>query len=121
MLARAAATARGGAAQLARRHLVSAPKATTGIVGLPVDPNARSKLLALYRETLSLAPALQAGLKDSVLQIATYRLSVAERTTVAEEIEEEIDCGQIEELVEQAEDELGMVKAVIEMQQRQPA
>jgi len=118
----AAATARGAAARLARRGLVSAPKATTGIVGLPVDPNARSKLLALYRETLSLAPALpQAGLKDSVSQIATYRLSVAERTTVAEEIEEEIDCGQIEELVEQAEDELGMVKAVIEMQQRQPA
>jgi NADH dehydrogenase (ubiquinone) 1 alpha subcomplex subunit 5 len=70
-------------------------KTTTGIVGLPVNVNARQDLIATY--------------KDAVERITKYRLSVAEKHAEESAIEKEINCGQLEELIEQAEDELSVI------------
>jgi NADH dehydrogenase (ubiquinone) 1 alpha subcomplex subunit 5 len=92
----------------------STTKKSTGIVGLPVDPNAREKLKVLYKETLDEANKLKpTGLRDLVVKTATFRLTVVNDSSLdVEGIERVINCGQIEEILEQAQDELEMVKAI---------
>jgi NADH dehydrogenase (ubiquinone) 1 alpha subcomplex subunit 5 len=87
-------------------------KTTTGIVGLPVNVNARQDLIAIYQRTLrevQVLPAEAAAYKDAVERITKYRLSVAEKHAEESAIEKEINCGQLEELIEQAEDELSVI------------
>lgn len=109
-------------------------KTSTGLVGLPVNPNARADLIGLYQRTLKEAqalPAEAAAYKDAVEHITKYRLSVCEKhsevhglaslanTSIGRgltwgwprqesAIEKEINCGQLEELIEQAHDELSI-------------
>ena len=90
----------------------SAPKRTTGLVGLAVDPHARERLVELYAETLEeVASLTNAELRELVTRVTKYRESVVRNPKLAvAEIELEIDAGQIEQLVEQAQDELEMVR-----------
>ncbi|RLN95382.1 hypothetical protein BBJ28_00014048 [Nothophytophthora sp. Chile5] len=111
-------------------------KSTTGVVGLPVNPNARQDLIKLYRKTLQevkvrLARAQPAGMRratvalmwmlwlivqvlpveaanyrGAVEQITNFRLKVVETN---EDVRYCINCGQLEELIEQAEDELSVI------------
>jgi NADH dehydrogenase (ubiquinone) 1 alpha subcomplex subunit 5 len=89
-------------------------KVSTGLVGLPVDPEARSNLIKLYKQTLEDAEKLKLEIKQDVVAITKYRLSVCEKLEDPEKIEEEIRCGQIEELVVQAKDELKLVRWLTE-------
>ena len=89
-------------------------KVSTGLVGLPVDPQARDKLITIYKQTLEDVGKLKLEIRQDIIAITKYRLSVVEKTTDPEQIEKEIRCGQIEELVEQAKDELGLVNWLIE-------
>ncbi|RLN96616.1 hypothetical protein BBJ28_00013117 [Nothophytophthora sp. Chile5] len=80
-------------------------KSTTGIVGLPVNANARQDLIKLYRKTLQevkVLPVEAANYRGAVEQITNFRLKVVETN-------EDINCGQLEELIEQAEDELSVI------------
>lgn len=57
-------------------------KTTTGIVGLPVNPNARQDLISIYQRTLreiQVLPTEAAAYKDAVERITKYRLSVVEK------------------------------------------
>jgi NADH dehydrogenase (ubiquinone) 1 alpha subcomplex subunit 5 len=92
----------------------SAVKVSTGIVGLPVDPEARTKLVTLYQQTLEDVEKLKLEIRQDIIAITKFRLSVVEKHQDPEKIEGEIRCGQIEELVEQARDELGLVQWLIE-------
>lgn len=88
-------------------------KVSTGLVGLPVDPQAREKLLEIYKQTLADVENLKLEIRKDIVAITKYRLSVVEKLKDPEQIENEIKCGQIEELVVQAKDELGLVRWLI--------
>ncbi|GBG34797.1 NADH dehydrogenase ubiquinone 1 alpha subcomplex subunit 5 [Hondaea fermentalgiana] len=96
---------------LATRVLMAA-KRSTGIVGLPVVENAREVLIEKYTETLEKLKEVPSGVpyRESVEQITNYRLSVVQKFEDSEQIEKEIDCGQLEELLAQAKDELALME-----------
>ena len=113
-LIRPAAIARPLIGQTLNRGLATQPqrkqKVSTGLVGIPVDPEARSKLITLYKQTLVEADKLKVDIKEDIVAITKSRLSVCEKIDDPEKIEEEIRCGQIEELVIKANDELKLVR-----------
>mmetsp|Transcript_8998 Transcript_8998/g.16321 ORF Transcript_8998/g.16321 Transcript_8998/m.16321 type:complete len:140 (-) Transcript_8998:67-486(-) len=86
-------------------------KTSTGLVGLPVHPDPVPSLKSLNESILqSLDRLPPCGYKSNALQIANFRLkTIAESEGSVDHIEAEIDCGQIEELIIQAQDELKVV------------
>jgi hypothetical protein len=107
----AGAGAGAGAAEgaVARRG-----KLSTGLVGLEVVPDARVKLIAMYEQTLLKVSGIPAGVpyRESVEQITRHRLTVCQANESEDAIEELVDCGQLEELLEQAQDELTLIELV---------
>ncbi|TMW69345.1 hypothetical protein Poli38472_001501 [Pythium oligandrum] len=91
-------------------------KTSTGIVGLPVNPNARNDLIAIYQKTLKEVQVLPDGIayRSAVEKITNYRLKVVLDNEDEDVIEKEINCGQLEELIEQAEDELSVIPVYLE-------
>ena len=120
--AAAAALARGFAANAnananaasAATTTTKAVKRTTGIVGLPVDPQAREKLKALYRDTLAETAKLEPkhkAFREFMDKTTKYRLAVVESSEFTdEEVEDVIAAGQLEQLVRQAQDALNLVR-----------
>eukprot|EP00471_Norrisiella_sphaerica_P003970 CAMPEP_0184483798 /NCGR_PEP_ID=MMETSP0113_2-20130426/5470_1 /TAXON_ID=91329 /ORGANISM="Norrisiella sphaerica, Strain BC52" /LENGTH=125 /DNA_ID=CAMNT_0026864415 /DNA_START=189 /DNA_END=569 /DNA_ORIENTATION=- len=101
---------------LSSSRLLSNTKDSTGIAGLPVIENAREVLIALYQKTLEDAEGLpkDAGYRDYVTKLSKYRLTVCEKNEVVEAIEKEIGTGEIEELIQEAEDELKVLEMMKE-------
>ncbi|KAF4322586.1 hypothetical protein BBO99_00003789 [Phytophthora kernoviae] len=102
-------------------------KTSTGLVGLPVNPNARQDLIQLYRRTLQeILPPEAKNYRNAVEKITNFRLNVVEThedvseagddgtILVEDTIERTINCGQLEELIEQAEDELSVIPVYLE-------
>ncbi|KAH8482943.1 hypothetical protein H0E87_027621 [Populus deltoides] len=98
------------------RPLLSRVKQTTGIVGLDVVPNARAVLINLYTKTLKEIKAVpeDEGYRKAVETFTKHRLTVCEEEEEWEKIEERIGCGQVEELIEEAQDELKLIGKMIE-------
>ncbi|GAQ81908.1 NADH-ubiquinone oxidoreductase 1 alpha subcomplex subunit 5 [Klebsormidium nitens] len=97
--------------------LLSAAKESTGIVGLDVVPNAREVLIGLYDQTLKVVKDQipeQAEYRRSVERITNYRLKVCQEEEEHDRIEQRIGCGQVEELIEQANDELELIPVMVE-------
>ncbi|MCD7467991.1 hypothetical protein HAX54_005756 [Datura stramonium] len=86
-------------------------KETTGIVGLDVVPNAREVLINLYRKTLEEIKAVpeDEGYRKAVESFTRHRLSVCQEEEDSEMIEKRLGCGQVEELIEEAQDELKLI------------
>lgn len=86
-------------------------KETTGIVGLDVVPNAREVLINLYRKTLEEIKAVpeDEGYRKAVESFTRHRLSVCQEEGDSEMIEKRLGCGQVEELIEEAQDELKLI------------
>mmetsp|Transcript_8285 Transcript_8285/g.10812 ORF Transcript_8285/g.10812 Transcript_8285/m.10812 type:complete len:109 (+) Transcript_8285:167-493(+) len=97
----------------ATRVLRSSLKRSTGIVGIPVSPEPRQHLISLYQKTLAAAKTLPPGTayRRSLLQTTAFRLGVVVETEDVPSIEKQIGCGQVEELINQAEDELKLLPA----------
>ncbi|KAH8482966.1 hypothetical protein H0E87_027639 [Populus deltoides] len=97
------------------RPLLSRVKQTTGIVGLDVVPNARAVLINLYTKTLKEIKAVpeDEGYRKAVETFTKHRLTVCEEEEEWEKIEERIGCGQVEELIEEAQDELKLIGKMI--------
>ncbi|KAJ1972475.1 hypothetical protein H4R34_005398 [Dimargaris verticillata] len=95
----------------------AAQKVTTGIYGFPVHPNPRPVLIDLYKKTLTgletKIPA-HAVYRQAATAITQHRLKVVEKNSDVSKIEQEIDNGQIEELIWAAEDELKLVDKMAE-------
>lgn len=94
------------------RHL----KTTTGIVGLDVQPEAKRILSTIYAKTLQ---QLEQFPKDSeyrrvVDDLTRERLAHVDGNDSAANIEAAIGAGQIEELIQQAEDELNLIPVLLE-------
>jgi len=94
-------------------------KTSTGIVGLPADPDAVSKIVTSYqalldRMAISDLPE-NAQYRVDVENISNYRIRIAtEHADDPEMVEELCQCGQVEELVEQAELEMGVLEMYLE-------
>ncbi|KAJ6807714.1 putative NADH dehydrogenase [ubiquinone] 1 alpha subcomplex subunit 5, mitochondrial [Iris pallida] len=96
--------------------LMARVKETTGIVGLDVVPNAREVLISLYTRTLGEIKAVpeDEGYRKAVESFTGHRLKVCREEEDWEAIEKRIGCGQVEELIEEAQDELKLIAKMIE-------
>ncbi|KAG6487944.1 hypothetical protein ZIOFF_056682 [Zingiber officinale] len=90
-------------------------KETTGIVGLDVVPNAREVLISLYTRTLREIQVVppDEGYRKAVESFTRQRLNVCLEEDDWEEIENRLGCGQVEELIEEAKDELTLISKMI--------
>ncbi|CAF1699283.1 hypothetical protein Bca4012_001555 [Brassica carinata] len=98
------------------RPLLAKVKQTTGIVGLDVVPNARAVLIDLYSKTLKEIQAVpeDEGYRKAVESFTRHRLNVCKEEEDWEAIEKRLGCGQVEELIEEAQDELTLIAKMIE-------
>jgi ETC complex I subunit conserved region len=90
-------------------------KTTTGIVGLEVVPNAREVLIDLYNKTLKEIEAVPSdeGYRKAVESFTKNRLQICQQEKDWEQIEKKIGCGQVEELIEEAQDELKLIAKLV--------
>ena len=97
------------------RPLMARVKQTTGIVGLDVVPNAREVLIELYSKTLKEIQAVpeDEGYRKAVESFTRQRLQVCREEEDWEAIEKRLGCGQVEELIEEARDELTLIGKMI--------
>ncbi|CAI8593712.1 unnamed protein product [Vicia faba] len=98
------------------RPLMARIKQTTGIVGLDVVPNAREVLIGLYSKTLNEIQKVpkDEGYRKAVESFTNHRLKVCQEEEDWEKIESRLGCGQVEELIEEAQDELKLIGYMIE-------
>lgn len=91
--------------------LMARVKETTGIVGLDVVPNAREVLISLYTKTLKEIKSVpeDEGYRKAVESFTSHRLKVCQEEEDWEQIEKRLGCGQVEELIEEAQDELKLM------------
>ncbi|XP_064399157.1 NADH dehydrogenase [ubiquinone] 1 alpha subcomplex subunit 5-like [Halichondria panicea] len=85
-------------------------KKTTSLVGYAVVPNARDVLCSLYAKTLSLVQSFprDSGYRRQSETVVQQRLAIVQADSSPESIEKKIGCGQMEELIDQAERELSL-------------
>ena len=87
-------------------------KTTTGIVGLEVQPEAKSMLEGLYSKTLAtLEETVPAGAeyRNVIEALTKKRLAVVQGTSDLSAIEAQLGAGQVEQLIQQAQDELDLI------------
>jgi NADH dehydrogenase (ubiquinone) 1 alpha subcomplex subunit 5 len=104
-----------GGGGLAALRAARAVKETTGIVGLEVVPNAREVLIGLYTRTLKEIEAVpkDEGYRKAVESFTKHRLQICQEEDEWKCIEDRIGCGQVEELIEEAQDELKLINKMI--------
>eukprot|EP01134_Creolimax_fragrantissima_P004897 CFRG4897T1 len=97
-------------------------KRATGIVGLAVEPEARTILSGVYNQTLAVLSKMpaSAGYRKHTETITKDRLAVVDKFENHEEIENQIDCGQIEEVIIQAKAELNLAEKMLNWEPWQP-
>ncbi|XP_058181981.1 probable NADH dehydrogenase [ubiquinone] 1 alpha subcomplex subunit 5, mitochondrial [Rhododendron vialii] len=102
--------------RMVARPLMVKVKETTGIVGLEVVPNAREVLISLYGKTLKEIQTVpeDEGYRKAVESFTRHRLKVCQEEQDWETIEKRLGCGQVEELIEEAQDELQLIAKMIE-------
>ncbi|KAK1264059.1 hypothetical protein QJS04_geneDACA013627 [Acorus gramineus] len=90
-------------------------KETTGIVGLDVVPNAREFLISLYEKTLHEIKAVPEGenYRKAVESFPRNSLNECLSEKDGDQIERRIGCDQVEELIEEARDELHLISKMI--------
>jgi ETC complex I subunit conserved region len=94
---------------LLRRGLST--KASTGIVGLPVEPRGREVLMQLSASILKAVAAFPetAHYRRVLEQVYSARLEACKAHTEVADIELAVGQGQIEELIEMARDEQKLI------------
>ncbi|XP_044467273.1 probable NADH dehydrogenase [ubiquinone] 1 alpha subcomplex subunit 5, mitochondrial isoform X2 [Mangifera indica] len=95
--------------------LMTKVKQTTGIVGLDVVPNVREVLINLCSKTLREIPAVpeDEGCRKAVESFTRHRLKVFQEEEDWEMIEKRLGCGQVEELIDEAQDQLKLIDKMI--------
>ncbi|XP_043092758.1 NADH dehydrogenase [ubiquinone] 1 alpha subcomplex subunit 5 [Puntigrus tetrazona] len=85
-------------------------KKTTGLVGLAVSSNPHERLHALYTKILGSLQTMpqDAAYRKYTEQLITERFNHVKSEPDVEKLEEKISCGQIEEVISQAEAELAL-------------
>uniref|UniRef100_A0A1B6CSI1 NADH dehydrogenase [ubiquinone] 1 alpha subcomplex subunit 5 n=1 Tax=Clastoptera arizonana TaxID=38151 RepID=A0A1B6CSI1_9HEMI len=90
-------------------------KKTTGLTGLLVAKNPRHELGVLYTKILRCLEKMpeSAAYRKHTAEITTKRQDIINKADNIAEIEKQIDCGQIEEVIIQAENELRLARKML--------
>ncbi|KAK3518212.1 hypothetical protein QTP70_033904, partial [Hemibagrus guttatus] len=91
-------------------------KKTTGLVGLAVSLNPNERLRILYSKILGSVQAMpqDAAYRKYTEQLINERLNHVKSEPDVEKLEKMINCGQIEEVIAQAESELALSRKMAE-------
>ncbi|KAI5397110.1 hypothetical protein KIW84_063077, partial [Lathyrus oleraceus] len=97
------------------KPLMGRSKQTTEIVELYDVPNAREVLIELYGKILHEIQKVPKdhGYRKAVERIINEKLMVCQEEEDLKKIESRLGCGQIEELIEEAKDELKLIDYMI--------
>ena len=97
-------------------------KVATQLVGLSVAKTPRKTLIDIYSQTLSILGTMPASslYRQQAEEITRKRLDVVQSEENIILIEEKINCGQIEEVIVQAKDELSLAEKFIEFKPWEP-
>ncbi|CAN8067869.1 unnamed protein product [Agarophyton chilense] len=87
-----------------------------GPVGLSAGDDPRATLVKLYKQTLDAVNEIPetAKYRANVEKITNYRMGIISENQDINKIEKTLNVGQIEEVIEQAEDELQLIPRMIE-------
>merc|ERR1712002_707017 len=87
-------------------------KKSTNMVGMAVAKTPRATLIEVYTKTLGVLGSIpqSSPYRQQVEQITNERLDLVNKTENVMTLEKKINCGQIEEVIIQANDELSLVK-----------
>ena len=98
--------------RFASKEVLSAGKATTGLVGLEVEAKGREKLMLRSLQILKNVKDIPetSGYRQNVEDVYRYRLATCLKYSTIPEIEAAISLGQIEELLLHARDELELIE-----------
>ncbi|KDN38572.1 hypothetical protein K437DRAFT_251224 [Tilletiaria anomala UBC 951] len=124
----------GAPNSLPRAHRL---RTTTGITGLAVHPSPLPALAGIYSSTLSLLKALPENsvYRQSAEAITQHRLAIVQKHSstpnaagasesanedVIQAIEQELDSGLIEEVIQQAQHEVSLAAKMIEWKSHEP-
>ncbi|XP_077295909.1 NADH dehydrogenase (ubiquinone) subunit ND-13B isoform X1 [Arctopsyche grandis] len=90
-------------------------KKTTGLTGLAVAINPHHNLSVLYNKILRTLQQMPetAAYRKYTEQIINERSAVLKQTPIVAEVEKKIGCGQAEELIFQAENELVLARKML--------
>ncbi|XP_049540568.1 NADH dehydrogenase [ubiquinone] 1 alpha subcomplex subunit 5 [Anopheles darlingi] len=90
-------------------------KKATGLTGLQVAKNPHHTLTALYNKILRAVSKMpqEAAYRRYTEQIVSQRAKIVATTPNVREIEQKINCGQVEELIVQAENELTLARKML--------
>ncbi|KAM8973005.1 NADH dehydrogenase [ubiquinone] 1 alpha subcomplex subunit 5 [Pelodytes ibericus] len=97
-------------------------KKTTGLVGLAVSQNPHERLRILYTKILATLQTIpkDAAYRKYTEQIVNERFNAIQTVTDVQQLEDTIKCGQIEEVVVQAENELSLARKMVEWKPWEP-
>lgn len=92
------------------------------MVGMAVAKTPRETLISVYTKTLGALSAIPktSVYRQQVEDITTERLDLVNKTQDVYTLEKSIDCGQIEEVIIQANDELSLVEKMADWQVWEP-
>ncbi|KAJ6222110.1 hypothetical protein RDWZM_000655 [Blomia tropicalis] len=93
-------------------HLI---KKSTGLTGLKVLKNPREELISVYNKIIKTLQAVpdNAAYKGYAMTTVKERLTVVQNEMDPNMIEKKIGCGQCEELLVQAENELSLARRFV--------
>ncbi|KAK7896036.1 hypothetical protein WMY93_021361 [Mugilogobius chulae] len=97
-------------------------KKTTGLVGLAVSQNPHERLRILYSKILASLQTIpqDAAYRKYTEQLVNDRLHHVKTEPDVEKLEQKISCGQIEEVIFQAECELSLSRKMSEWKAWEP-
>jgi len=107
---------------MASRIAGTALKRSTGLTGLEVARNAHHTLGVLYGKTLRALQKLpeEAAYRKYTEQIVKEKNALVQSERDTFELEKKIGCGQIEEVIIQAENELLLCRKMVEWKSWEP-
>ncbi|KDR17347.1 NADH dehydrogenase [ubiquinone] 1 alpha subcomplex subunit 5 [Zootermopsis nevadensis] len=90
-------------------------KQTTGLTGLAVVANPHHLLSVLYGKILRTIQKMpsSAAYRNYTEEIIKVRAEIVKNTSDVKELERKIGCGQAEELIQQAENELVLARKML--------
>ncbi|XP_063783246.1 NADH dehydrogenase [ubiquinone] 1 alpha subcomplex subunit 5 [Pseudophryne corroboree] len=97
-------------------------KKTTGLVGLAVAQNPHERLRILYTKILATLQTIpnDAAYRKYTEQIVNERLNAVKAEPIVVNLEEKFNCGQIEEVISQAENELSLARKMVQWKPWEP-
>jgi len=97
-------------------------KAFTGLTGMAVSRNPTHTLGVLYSKNLRALAKMPADFpyRKHTEALINERVSIMKNAATIEEAEAKINCGQIEEVIIQAENELSLSRSMLEWKAWEP-